>query len=52
RQTFWIMDVINANKGKVEKWLMKYPYQLMLSLTGLLLGVGILIGYFCLRRRF
>ncbi|MCR3416414.1 pathogenicity island lipoprotein, partial [Salmonella enterica subsp. enterica serovar Mbandaka] len=24
----------------------------MLSLTGLLLGVGILIGYFCLRRRF
>ncbi|EKL4383883.1 pathogenicity island lipoprotein, partial [Salmonella enterica] len=22
------------------------------SLTGLLLGVGILIGYFCLRRRF
>ncbi|EPN1001526.1 SPI-2 type III secretion system apparatus lipoprotein SsaJ [Salmonella enterica] len=52
RQTFWIMDVINANKGKVVKWLMKYPYQLMLSLTGLLLGVGILIGYFCLRRRF
>ncbi|EAA1611939.1 EscJ/YscJ/HrcJ family type III secretion inner membrane ring protein, partial [Salmonella enterica subsp. enterica] len=28
------------------------PYPLMLSLTGLLLGVGILIGYFCLRRRF
>ncbi|EGO1083595.1 EscJ/YscJ/HrcJ family type III secretion inner membrane ring protein, partial [Salmonella enterica] len=27
-------------------------YPLMLSLTGLLLGVGILIGYFCLRRRF
>ncbi|MDI5752647.1 hypothetical protein MJL79_30730, partial [Salmonella enterica subsp. enterica serovar Montevideo] len=27
-------------------------YQLMLSLTGLLIGVGILIGYFCLRRRF
>ncbi|EIM9133456.1 SPI-2 type III secretion system apparatus lipoprotein SsaJ, partial [Salmonella enterica] len=52
RQTFWIMDVINANKGKVVKWLMKYPYPLMLSLTGLLLGVGILIGYFCLRRRF
>ncbi|HFW3692701.1 TPA: EscJ/YscJ/HrcJ family type III secretion inner membrane ring protein, partial [Salmonella enterica subsp. enterica serovar Rough:m,t:-] len=52
KQTFWIMDVINANKGKVEKWLMKYPYQLMLSLTGLLIGVGILIGYFCLRRRF
>ncbi|EIT5234246.1 pathogenicity island lipoprotein, partial [Salmonella enterica] len=24
----------------------------MLSLTGLLIGVGILIGYFCLRRRF
>ncbi len=32
-----IMDVINANKAKVEQWLMKYPYQLMLSLTGLLL---------------
>ncbi len=45
-QAFWIMDVINANKGKVVKWLMKYPYQLMLSLTGLLVGVGILIGYF------
>ncbi|EBR4086535.1 SPI-2 type III secretion system apparatus lipoprotein SsaJ [Salmonella enterica subsp. enterica serovar Ohio] len=52
RQTLWIMEVINANKGKVVNWLMKYPYQLMLSLTGLLLGVGILIGYFCLRRRF
>ncbi|PDN07956.1 EscJ/YscJ/HrcJ family type III secretion inner membrane ring protein [Salmonella enterica subsp. enterica serovar Essen] len=52
RKTFWIMDVIHANKGKVVTWLMKYPYQLMLSLTGLLLGVGILIGYFCLRRRF
>ncbi len=24
-QTFWIMDVISANKGKVMvKWLMKY----------------------------
>ncbi|ECF6072617.1 EscJ/YscJ/HrcJ family type III secretion inner membrane ring protein SsaJ [Salmonella enterica subsp. houtenae] len=52
RQTFWIRDVINTNKGKVMKWLIKYPYQLTLSLTGLLLGVGILIGYFYLRRRF
>ncbi|EEE1378236.1 pathogenicity island lipoprotein [Salmonella enterica subsp. diarizonae] len=52
RQAFWIMDVINANKGKVVKWLIQYPYQLMLSMTGLLLGGGILIGYFFLRRRF
>ncbi|ECG8588922.1 EscJ/YscJ/HrcJ family type III secretion inner membrane ring protein SsaJ [Salmonella enterica subsp. salamae] len=52
RQRSWINDAIDANKGKVMKWLTKYSYQLMLSLIGLLIGLGILIGYFCLRRRF